>query len=93
MFGGRNDHVKITALFCPGKTTPKGIIYSGNLCHVSKDPHSKLSLLFTTRKKIISPENLICFILPDNGNYMTLPVSLFALATRKLRAICYGPLQ
>lgn len=75
----RNDHMKNNSIICvPEKLSLKAL--STLLIYVTrrKDPHSNLSLVFTTRKKIILLRDLLCFILPDNGTYMTISLSLFA---------------
>lgn len=73
--------------FCPKNSTTKGIVWSGDLFPDGRTHVVHLWL----GKEFLSPEDPICFLFPDNDNYMTTS-SLFALATRNLRAIINGPL-
>lgn len=84
-----------TALFLSWKKIPLKALSTMviNITYIRKDSHSKLSLVFTTRKNFISSEDLIRFLLSGDDNYMTHSASLFGLTTSKLRAIFNGPLQ
>lgn len=76
-------HKKSRIVFFLEKITTKGVIYYGNLCYLYREgliqqilfrSEKELEIpgkVFTTRKNFLSSEDLICFILPDNGNYMT----------------------